>query len=62
MNIKEWSDLHGEQGNDERKDPGADPDCPYCHGQGYVIDWVPVPFGHGNCQMRTGCECLENTP
>ena len=39
--------------------PGADPDCIYCHGRGYVSDWVPVPFGHGNCEMRTTCECLK---
>lgn len=44
----------------ERLDPKADPNCPSCGGRGYVSDWVPVPFGSGNCEMRTGCECLPD--
>jgi hypothetical protein len=42
----------------ERLDPNADPDCPYCHGLGYVTDWVP--YGSTNVPMNTGCECLPD--
>jgi len=34
-------------------------DCPVCHGDGVVYDWVPIPFGSGNCRMLSGCDdCL----
>ena len=40
-----------------------DPDCPHCHGSGEVecVDWVPMPFGPGNCAMTTieDCDCGE---
>ncbi len=32
--------------------------CGACGGSGRVYDWVPVPFGVGNCQMPTDCDCL----
>lgn len=35
----------------------AKADCPACGGRGTVYDSVPVPFGVGNCQMETDCEC-----
>jgi hypothetical protein len=61
---RDYFEREGEDSGDEyrgeRLDPNADPDCPYCHGTGYVSDWVPVPFGSGNCEMRTGCECLPD--
>ena len=31
-------------------------DCPYCHGSGTVYDWVP--YGMGNVQMPTDCNCV----
>lgn len=36
--------------------PGADPDCPSCHGQGYVTDWVD--YGSTTVPMNTTCECM----
>lgn len=35
------------------------PDCKACHGYGMVYDFVPVPFGSGNCAMPSYCECVE---
>jgi hypothetical protein len=37
----------------------AKADCPHCHGEGYVYDSVPVPFGSGNCLMPSWCSCVE---
>ena len=34
------------------------PDCKACHGEGEVYDWVPMPFGSGNCRMPTFCDCV----
>ena len=31
-------------------------DCPLCHGTGTLYDWVP--YGMGNVQMPTGCDCV----
>ena len=33
--------------------------CPYCHGEGYVYDRVPMPFGSGDCSMPSLCGCIE---
>jgi hypothetical protein len=55
---REYDDREGH----DREGPlmeGADPDCPMCHGEGYVTDWVPRPFGPGNVPMMTTCECVE---
>ena len=30
--------------------------CPLCHGSGTLYDWVP--YGMGNVQMPTGCDCV----
>jgi len=61
---EDYFEREGEDDGDiyhgERKDPKADPDCPACHGLGYITDLVPVPFGSGNCVMQTGCECLAD--
>ena len=35
-----------------------DPNCKICHGRGEVYDWVPMPFGSGNCRMPTFCDCV----
>lgn len=35
----------------------ANPDCHWCHGAGTVYDWVP--YGMGEVQMPTPCECLS---
>jgi len=32
-------------------------DCKACHGSGTVRDYVPTPFGSGNCAMDTYCDC-----
>ena len=37
-----------------------DPNCKTCHGTGFVTDWVPMPFGSGNCSMETFCGCVED--
>lgn len=44
------------------KTPSFDglPDCPLCHGYGELYDWVPMPFGTGNCRMPTGCDCIAD--
>ena len=34
----------------------GNPDCPLCHGSGTLYDWVP--YGMGNVQMPTGCDCV----
>jgi hypothetical protein len=57
---RDYDEREGFDSGDRHVAPGADPDCPYCHGEGYVVDWVPMPFGSGNCQMRTGCECVAD--
>ncbi len=31
--------------------------CPACKGSGVIYDSVPMPFGSGNCQMPSDCEC-----
>ena len=31
-------------------------DSPLCHGTGTLYDWVP--YGMGNVQMPTGCDCI----
>jgi hypothetical protein len=31
--------------------------CKSCGGSGTCRDWVPTPFGHGNCAMDTDCDC-----
>lgn len=36
-----------------------DPNCKACYGTGVVTDWVPTPFGNGNCRMETFCNCVE---
>ena len=36
----------------------ADPECRNCRGRGEVYDFVPVPFGHGNCRMPSDCDCI----
>jgi hypothetical protein len=33
--------------------------CKFCGGEGWVVDWVPMPFGPGNCQMPSMCGCVE---
>lgn len=30
--------------------------CPLCHGSGTLYDWVP--YGSGDVQMPTGCDCV----
>jgi len=35
------------------------PDCPDCNGTGEIYDYVPVPFGVGNCAMPSLCWCIE---
>lgn len=34
----------------------GNPDCPLCHGSGTLYDWVP--YGMGDVQMPTGCDCV----
>lgn len=36
-----------------------DPNCKSCRGTGEVNDFVPVPFGVGNCAMPSLCSCIE---
>lgn len=36
--------------------PGADPDCPYCHGSGKVYD--TVDWWGAAVSMESGCECV----
>lgn len=38
----------------------AKENCRDCHGSGETYDWVPVPFGNGNCQMPVSCGCWED--
>ena len=34
------------------------PACKACKGQGEVYDYVPAPFGSGNCAMASFCDCV----
>jgi hypothetical protein len=34
------------------------PECKACHGSGEIIDFVPMPFGSGDCQMPSFCDCV----
>jgi hypothetical protein len=58
MTAKPDEDLRDDPQDTGDRDlaPGADPDCIYCHGQGYVTDWVD--YGSTTVPMNTGCECI----
>lgn len=53
-----YDEREGFDSGDRHLAPGADPDCKFCHGEGFVTDWVD--YGSTTVPMQTACECMPD--